>query len=149
MFINEILEKLKSKEITYQNAVAFYSKDEQSKQSGGLLTNPETGTNSFEIGQLEGAVALALDNMSVGDFSEVLPYQSYDGKLGFRILFLQSETPAHIASLNEDYSKIKAVAKQAKQNEEMEVWLQNKAAKIYVKLADEYKDCNLITNSVN
>ena len=112
---NEIIElkgKLDLGDLSYQQAVARFSQDDQSKQNGGLLTNPETGDTFFEMGQLEGNVALSLDMMNVGDFSEVLPYQSFDGQSGFRIIYLQSETPAHMANLDDDYSKIKAVAKQ-------------------------------------
>ena len=98
--------------------------------------------------QLEGSVALALDGVKIGGFSEVLPYQSYDGKAGFRIIYLQSESPAHIADLKTDYSKIKAVAKQTKQNDEMEKWLSKKAESIYVRLAPEYENCDLITNQL-
>jgi len=145
--INEIHQDLLNKKITYQQAVALYSEDEQSKQSGGLLTNQETGNNSFEMSQLEGNIALALDGMEVGDFSQVLPYTSYDGKPGYRILYLQNETPAHIASLETDYSKIKAVAKQAKESEEMEKWLSKKAETIYIHVADEYETCDLISNN--
>lgn len=146
--IREINYKLIGKEITYQGAVALYSKDEQSKQNGGLLTNPESGDTFFEMTQLEGSVALALDGVKVGGFSSVLPYQSYEGKSGFRIIYLQSESPAHIADLKTDYSKIKAVAKQTKQNEEMEKWLSKKAQSIYVRLAPEYENCDLITNQL-
>lgn len=144
--IQEIYDKLISNKMSYQQAVAIFSKDEQSKQNGGLLTNQETGNTFFEMSQLEGNVALALDGMEVGGFSEILPYQSYDGKTGYRILYLQSESPAHIASLENDYSKIKAVAKQAKESEEMEKWLIKKAETIYIHIADEYKACDLISN---
>ena len=143
--ITEIKDKLENGELSYQEAVAQYSEDEQSKQNGGLLTNPETGTTFFEMGQLEGAVALSLDMINVGEFSEILPYQSYDGQSGFRIIYLQSESPAHMASLDNDYSKIKAVAKQTKQNAEMEKWLIQKAETIYVRLDDKYQTCDLIT----
>ncbi len=146
--IREVNYKLIGKEITYQQAVATYSQDEQSKQNGGLLTNPESGDTFFEMSQLEGSVALALDGVKIGAFSEVLPYQSYDGKAGFRIIYLQSESPAHIADLKTDYSKIKAVAKQTKQNDEMEKWLSKKAESIYVRLAPEYENCDLITNQL-
>ena len=148
MEIREVNYKLIGKEITYQQAVATYSQDEQSKQNGGLLTNPESGDTFFEMSQLEGSVALALDGVKIGGFSEVLPYQSYDGKAGFRIIYLQSESPAHIADLKTDYSKIKAVAKQTKQNDEMEKWLSKKAESIYVRLAPEYENCDLITNQL-
>jgi peptidyl-prolyl cis-trans isomerase SurA len=143
--ITEIKEKLENGELSYQEAVAQYSEDEQSKQNGGLLTNPETGTTFFEMGQLEGGVALSLDMINVGEFSDILPYQSYDGQSGFRIIYLQSESPAHMASLENDYSKIKAVAKQTKQNAEMEKWLAQKAETIYVRLDEKYQTCNLIT----
>lgn len=142
--IEEVYARLISKELTYAQAVSLFSKDEQSVQNGGLLTNPESGNTFFEMSQLEGNVALALDNMEVGSFSQILPYQSYDGKSGFRILYLQSESPAHIASLEEDYSKIKAVAKQNKQSMEMENWLAKKAESIYIKLAAEYAYCDVI-----
>lgn len=145
----ELQMKLYNGELTYQEAVAQFSEDEQSKQNGGLLTNQETGNTFFEMSQLEGNVALSLDGMDVGDFSEVLPFQSYDGKTGFRVIYLQSESPAHMANLEDDYSKIKAVAKQTKQNEEMEKWLAKKAEKIYIRLADEYQGCDLISNQTN
>ncbi len=50
-----------------------------------------------------------------------------------------------MASLDNDYSKIKAVAKQTKQNAEMEKWLIQKAETIYVRLDDKYQTCDLIT----
>jgi peptidyl-prolyl cis-trans isomerase SurA len=137
--------KVDKGEMSYQQAVSGYSQDDQSKQNGGLLTNQETGNTFFEMSQLEGNVALSLDGMKVGEFSEVLPYQSYDGQTGFRIIYLQSESPAHIANLNDDYSKIKAVAKQTKQSEEMEKWLAKKAQNIYIRLSEKYQSCNLIS----
>ncbi len=149
---NEIIElkaKLDHGDLSYQQAVARFSQDDQSKQNGGLLTNPETGDTFFEMGQLEGNVALSLDMMNVGDFSEVLPYQSFDGQSGFRIIYLQSETPAHMANLNDDYSKIKAVAKQTKQNDEMELWLAKKVENIYIRLAEKYQGCDIIANEIN
>lgn len=147
--IYELKMKLDNGELTYQQAVQQYSQDEPSKQNGGLLTNQETGNTFFEMSQLEGNVALALDGINVGEFSEVLPYQSIDGQTGFRIIYLQSETPAHMANMDDDYSKIKAVAKQTKQSQEMEKWLAKKAENIYIRLADEYKGCNLISNQTN
>lgn len=143
---NEIHDELITKKITYQEAVSKYSKDEQSKQNGGLMTNPNSGTTFFEMSQLDGNVALALDEMEVGDISEVMAYTALDGKTGYRILFLQSESPAHLASIDTDYSKIKAVAKQAKQNMEMEKWLAKKAENIYIKVVEDYQHCNLIVN---
>jgi peptidyl-prolyl cis-trans isomerase SurA len=142
--IQKVKEKLQKKEITFQQAVAQYSKDDMTKNNGGLLTNPQTGNNFFEMNQLDGDVALALDNMNVGDFSDILPYKSMDGKYGFRIIYLRSETPAHQASLETDYSKIKAVTKQAKQAEILNEWMQKKSKTIFIRIHDDYQDCTTI-----
>jgi len=147
--IEKVKEKLTKKEITFQQGVAQYSKDEMSKNNGGLLTNQQTGNTFFEMNQLEGDIALALENMKPGDFSDILPYKSMDGKYGFRIVYLRSENPAHKASLEEDYSKIKAVAKQAKQAEEMNAWVEKKSKTVYVRIDPAYENCNSVEKWTN
>lgn len=147
--INEIKQELLEGKLSYQEAVSKYSDDDQSKQNGGLMTNPNSGNTFFEMNQLEGNVAIALDEMGVEDFSDVLSYESVDGQLGFRILYLQSESPAHLADIDTDYSKIKAVTKQAKQAQEMEKWITKKAADIYINVNDDYKHCNIVSDKAN
>jgi peptidyl-prolyl cis-trans isomerase SurA len=142
--IQKVKEKLQNKELTFQQAVAQYSKDDMTKNNGGLLTNPQTGNNFFEMNQLDGDVALALENMNVGDFSDILPYKTPEGKYGFRIVYLRSETPAHQANLDTDYSKIKAVAKQAKQAEVLNKWIEQKSKTIYIKVNEQYTHCENI-----
>ncbi len=147
--IIEIHSTVQQGKISFQKAVALYSEDISSKQNGGLMTNPETGENTFEMSQLDGNTSLAITNLNVGEISEVLPYQSIDGSNGFRFLYLQSESPPHQASLKTDYNRIKNVAKQAKQNDRIEKWLIDKVATMYVKVKEDYNDCDLISNTIN
>ena len=76
-----------------------------------------------------------------GEFSEVMAYKALRGKEGFRMIYLKSETPAHQASIDKDYSKIKAVAKQSKQSEALEKWIEEKSKTVFVRLNEDYSDC--------
>ncbi|MGB1247361.1 MAG: peptidylprolyl isomerase [Chitinophagales bacterium] len=139
--ILDIEEKLLSGDVTFEQAVALYSEEEGSSNNGGLLTNQQTGNTFFEMSELEGNIALALDGVEEGGYTPVMTHLSYDGKTGYRIVYLKSETPAHQASLDTDYSKIKAVAKQAKQAEQMNDWIEKKSPTIYVKINEDYDNC--------
>lgn len=143
--IDKVKEKLDNGTITFQKAVSIYTEDDQTKYTGGLMTNAETGNTFFEMNKLEGAIAVALDNKKPGDFSDVLNYKNIRGKEGFRIIYLKSETPAHKANINSDYSKIKAVAKQSKQAEALNKWIEEKSKNVYVKLNGKYNDCENLT----
>jgi len=140
--LQKVKDKLDKGTLTFQKAVNLYSEDDQTKYSGGLMTNTETGNTFFEMNKLEGAIAVALDNKNPGDFSDVLTYKTLRGKEGFRVIFLKSETPAHKASMDTDYSKIKAVAKQAKQAQALNDWISEKSKTVYVKLNGDFNNCN-------
>jgi len=139
--VEKIKTKLEDGLLTFQKAVKLYSEDDETKYSGGLLTNRETGNNFFEMNKLEGAIAVALDNKTPGDFSDVLTYENLRSKKGYRIIYLKSETPAHKASIDTDYSKIKAVAKQSKQMDVLTKWVKNKSKTVYVRLNGDYNNC--------
>lgn len=150
----KVKNKLDDGSLNFQEAVKEFSEDEQSKTNGGLMTNEETGNSFFEMNKLTADVALALDNKKPGDFSKILPYQARDGKQGYRIVYLKSETPAHQASIDTDYSKIKAVAKQTKQMEALNEWVILKSKTVFVKYSSIYNDCEVLdkwktTSTVN
>lgn len=139
------LEKIKKKlidgEISFEDAVKKHSMEELSKNAGGLVTNPQSGNTFFEMDEVSGYIAVNMNEMEVGDYSEILPYETQDGKNGVRIIYLKSETKPHQASLETDYSKIKGVAKQAKEQVELNEWLNTKSKSVYMKIQNEYATC--------
>lgn len=140
----KVKNKIDSKELNFQEAVKQYSEDETSKTNGGLITNQQTGNSLFEMNQLEPEVVLALDDKKPGDFSKILPFVSQNGQKGYRIVYLKSETPAHKASIETDYSKIKAVAKQTKQMDVLNEWVEDKSKTVYVKFGTGFGDCDVL-----
>jgi peptidyl-prolyl cis-trans isomerase SurA len=131
--------------LDFKRAVKLFSEDEYSKNSGGLMTNPNTGSPWYELPELEGKVALALKDVEVGGYTEVLTFEGQgSGKTGFRILHLMAEREPHKADLSRDYEKIQNAAVNQKKQEMLIDWVIEKKDKTYIFIADDFKGCESI-----
>lgn len=133
--------ELMSGKISFSRAVKDFSSDKQSKLTGGIVSNPYTGSTFLEMSQLDPTAALELKDMKVGEYSKPHEYQTPTGDKTVRIIYLRTQTKPHKANLQDDYSKIQGVALAQKQNEFLFKWLQKKIPTFYVKVAKEYHDC--------
>lgn len=143
--MDSILHQLRVDSLSWREAVMQYSDDEPSKSIGGMMTNPKTGTTFFEKADIDGTLIFSLDRMKVGEYSEVLPHTVQDRtgeqKQGYRIIWLKSETKPHVASLDQDYSKIQAAAKAQKQQVALENWMKLHRSKNFIRIDDSMKHC--------
>jgi peptidyl-prolyl cis-trans isomerase SurA len=146
--MDTVLIKLQSKALSFREAVSQYSDDEPSKALGGLMTNPKNGSTLLDKSEIEGSLIFTLDHMQVGDYSEVLPHnvptKTGEEKRGYRILYLKSESKPHKASLETDYSKIHAAAKQKKQMDELSKWIGLNKGHFYFKMDPDYHSLTIL-----
>ncbi len=143
-YLDTLYTKFTSDTITFSEAAAKYSDDEESKNSGGLMVNPMNGATRFqmdEIGQVDQAVAFAIDKLKVGEFTKPMSMTSRDGKQAYRILFLKKRTSPHRANLIDDYQNIQAVALAKKQQEAVQFWIKRKSVNTFVHINNDYKEC--------
>lgn len=142
--LDTIYTKLLNDTISFSDAAAKYSDDEDSKNSGGLLVNPFTGATRFqmdEIGQIDQNVAFAIDKLKVGERTKPMPMTGPDGKQAYRILYLKTRTSPHRANLIDDYQKMQQIALSKKQQEAVQKWIKRKSVDTFVRIADDYKNC--------
>jgi peptidyl-prolyl cis-trans isomerase SurA len=142
--LDSVYTKLKADTISFSEAAARYSQDEETKNNGGLIVNPYNGSTLFamdEIGQVDQNVAFAIDKLRVGEYTKPMPFATHDGKQAYRILYLKKRTEPHRANLVDDYQKIQAAALSKKQEEATQVWIKKKLADNFVRIADDYKTC--------
>lgn len=118
-----------------------HSDDKQTKNSNGLMVNPQTGTSVYDIEAMDPQIFYIIDNMKPGEVSKPVPAESFDGKKGYRIIKLISKTEPHLAKFETDYAKIQSAALASKQNEVIANWIKGKVATTFIKISDEYKDC--------
>ncbi|MES2394966.1 MAG: peptidylprolyl isomerase [Bacteroidota bacterium] len=150
--LDTIYTKISADTISFSEAAAKYSDDEESKNSGGLMVNPMNGATRFqmdEIGQIDQTVAFAIDKLKVGEFTKPMPMTSRDGKQAYRIVYLKTRTSPHRANLADDYQKIQAVALSKKQQEAIQTWIKKKSVNTFVRINDDYKNCTFNNKWIN
>jgi len=128
---------------SFTEAVVKFSED-PSKNNGGLIINPMTGTGVFEADQLDPKVFFVIDKLEIGDISQPVPYKMNDGKDAYRVLYLQNRTEPHQANLKQDYDKIQEWALQDKKQKEIGLWIHEKSDETFVKIGDDYKECDFV-----
>lgn len=140
-FLDSVATLIENDSITFEKAVIKFS-DDPGKINGGLLINPMTGTTQFEADQLDPKVFFVIDKLKVHEISNPVPFITEDGKDAYRLLYLNVRTMPHRANLREDYDRIQNWALEEKNYKVISDWIKNKATKTYVKIIDEYKNCD-------
>lgn len=140
-----------SGKLKFSEAINKYHKDEATKYTGGMFTDPQTGGSLIPIENLEPSIALLINEMKTGEFSK--PFEYKDEKTGdrlVRIVFLKKRTEPHKANLVEDYSKIQQAAFSEKQTTYLMKWLEGRIPAFYIKINEEYHDCpNIVKWNTN
>ena len=144
MFLDSIHTLIMEEKMTFAEAAEKYSDDEDSKMNGGMMFNPMTGAAVFDAEQLSSIdqrLFLTVDNMKPGDISKAAKTTSPDGKEAYNLFFLKSQTEPHVANMQDDYQRIQLAALAEKKNKAIEKWINDKAAKTYIRIDEAYKDC--------
>ncbi len=139
--LNSIKTQIENDEITWCDAVAKYSNDENSQANCGFFLDPNVGTTKIEITALESDVAMRVSSMKAGEISTPLGVPQQDGSMSFRILYLKSESPPHKASLQKDYQKLAVYALEKKKQDTLNEWSESFREDVYTWIDEKYFVC--------
>mgnify|MGYP002633010871 CR=1 FL=1 len=143
--IDSCYAELKAGTITWDEAVIKYSNDETTKQNKGIITNPITGEQTWDmehLNQVDQQIFVLTDAMEKGDVSTPNVYTDiYERKQGIRIVRLMERTAPHLANLKDDYSLIKQAAENDKKQKTINEWVQKKIKKSYIKIDPSFQKC--------
>lgn len=152
--INETISKLDSVRakliagtITFGEAVAKYSDDENSKFTGGYKQG-QNGTTFLEMNQLDKDLVemLAKSGLKQGEYSKPTPYTDERGKKGVRIVYLKTRTIPHIENLKDDYDHLAKEAVEIKKQKALEAWFASKIPTYYIMIDQDFKACGTLQN---
>ncbi len=132
----------------FGEAVSKYSEDENSKFTGGRKSNNE-GSTYITIDQLDKDMVIMLKDLKVGEYSQPKEFENERKKKGVRIVYLLSKSEPHRENIKDDYNKIAQRALEEKKNLALEKWFNEKVSSYYIKIDDEYKDCDEMKKWVN
>ena len=133
-------------ELPFEEAVIKYSQDKDTRLSGGVLMNPESGDTHFDLTRMDPELYAKVSNLKEGEISDVFMDETRQGLKMYKILLLKSRTEAHTADLAEDYVKIMELALQKKKTESIEKWSEEKIQDTYVNINDVYTNCAFKSN---
>lgn len=150
--LDSVYELISSGKMTFEKAAEKFSDDENSRQNGGLMFNPQTNTTKFEtdlLSYIDKKLIFTIDRMKVGELSKPVLTVSPDNKESYSLFMLRSRTEPHRANLKDDYQRIQKVAEMDKQNRQVGEWVSEKAAKTFIRMDDEFKDCDFNNRWIN
>lgn len=140
--LDSVRAELVSGKLTFAEAVGKYSTDDQSKMTGGMVYNPQTGSNILAIEGLDPQMAKVAGELKVGEYSQPQIFSDQYGARATRILFLKSRTDPHILNLKDDYSDIQRAALAKKQTAYINDWIQQRVGSYFIKIDPEYQNCD-------
>ncbi|MBL7683606.1 MAG: peptidylprolyl isomerase [Flavipsychrobacter sp.] len=139
--LDTVRSELIAGKLGFQEAVGKYSQDEMSNRTGGMIVDPQTNATLMEIDKLDPAIALMVDTMKVGSYSQPQVFDNGRGDRSCRIVFLKNISKPHKANLVDDYARIQEIALQQKKSKKLQDWVTEKTPSYYVKVEPEYLSC--------
>jgi peptidyl-prolyl cis-trans isomerase SurA len=140
---------LRKDSLKWDQAVAYYSMDEDTRLNKGYLVNPQTGNTKFELENLPAMEYSVVKNMKVGQISS--PFESHDknGKIFYKIITIKSITPAHKANLHDDYYMLQEAAKNQKKVSVLDEWFTEKQQTTFINVFDGFRNCGFRSKGWN
>lgn len=129
--------------MTFAKAAYKFSDDPQTKQNGGQLYNPQTGTNRVPLESLDPTLFFTIDTMSIGSISKPIVTQ-INGESAAIIIYYKSKTRAHVANLKDDYQMISNAALAEKKNKELNDWFTKSKEELYITIDPKYNHCHVL-----
>lgn len=146
-FLDSIANLIRVDSFNFSFAVKRFGFDKvQSYNNDGRMTNSASGNTFFEIGDLDPDIYFAIDDMEVGEVSDVMEFSDPGGDKMMRIIRLQSRSAPHRASLTLDYAKIQDATKQSKQQKHLSDWIEKTINRTFFTVDKRYDVCPSIQN---
>lgn len=141
-FCDSVHQLILKDSLSFSDAALNFSDDAESKNNGGIIPNPQTGSSKFETSELDQTIFFTIDKLKVGEISEPVLMQTADGKKAYRLLYLKSRSEPHRANLKDDYQRVQNIALTLKQTKVIDNWIKSKLKTTFVKIDQDYKTCN-------
>jgi len=143
--IEACYQALASNQITWDEAVKKYSNDPNTKENRGIITNPITGEQKWDIedlNQVDPQMFQLTDALQKGQYTIPSFYSDFnERKQGIRIVRLMERTTPHRANLKDDYVLIRTAAENEKKQKAILDWTASRISGAYIRIDDEFIDC--------
>lgn len=140
--INSIKADLDSLKILFDEALQRFS-DDESKNNGGIILNPKTGTSFFTFDEIDPSIRYTVEKMKIGDISDPSLSKSQDGtQAAYRLIKLNNKIDEHKANVVDDFDLLKEYALANKKQKVLEKWVADNINDTYINLSKDLSVCS-------
>ncbi len=129
--------------LTFEEAARHISQDKDTRNSNGLMVNPQTGTTRFQMSELPQEIAKAVSTLQPGEISNAFIMRGMkNNREQVSIVKLVSRIDAHQATYADDYQLIKNMYENAQREKIINDWLEKKIKDTYVRIEEGWRGCD-------
>ena len=142
--LDSLKTELANDAVTFELAARFYSEDPATRTNGGQMADPQTGSSYFEIDQLKPQDYAAIRNLKEGEISEPVESLDNEGRNGntvYKVIKVDKILPSHPATFTNDYTLLMNQAKQVKQQEAIDNFVDSEIKDTYIIIDPMFEDC--------
>jgi peptidyl-prolyl cis-trans isomerase SurA len=146
--LDSLANLIRKDSIKFETAAFRYSTHKDSRTNGGkfVTTNPSERVTWFTLEELNQEMYVKIRDLKVGEISEPFKTTDENNNVVFRIVKLDNELPAHTANLKDDYQTLYNSALTDERTKVFSKWVKEKIAVTYIKVSDEFKSCEFLSN---
>ena len=140
--ISIIKNEIDSGLLSFDDAVVKYSED-NSKNNGGLIINPSTGSTDFTYDELDPSIKYIVQNMNVGGITSPSLTKSDDGsQAAYRLIRLNNLVEEHKANITNDFDVLKGYALSDKKQKYIDKWIVDNINDTYIQINENFSSCS-------
>ncbi|MHC5201402.1 peptidylprolyl isomerase [Myroides sp. LJL119] len=143
-----IREKIVNKEITFEEAALSSSDDKDTRLNGGIMKDPMTMETRFELNNMEDRELYQL--VSLLNEKEISPvamtFDPRKNEKSYRIVMINKKFDEHKVDFSQDYTKVRTMALNKKQAEEVQKWVAKTLKDAYINIQGEFRECEFRNN---
>ena len=142
--LDSVATEIREGKFTFEDGATYISDDKDTRNNRGLMSNrSENGqTSRFQLQDLPAEIAKVVDTLAVGHISKPFTMINARGKTVCAIAKLKSRTEGHKATITEDFQIMKDLVLEKRRSEALHQWVVDKIKNTYVRVNDEYKNCD-------
>ena len=143
--IPDVLKGFYVGDFSFEDAATIVSDDKDTRANKGLMAKKsqygQTLSARFQLQDLPPEIARVVDTLQVGQISNAFTMINKQDKTVCAIVKLKNRVEGHKATITEDFQVMKDVVLNKRQEQMLHDWVVQKIKSTYVRLNDDYKNC--------
>lgn len=141
--LDSVANDIRSKKISFNQAVFTVSDDKDTRNNHGLMANTDqethTQTSRFQMNDLPQDMAKVVDKMHIGEVSDPFTMMNGKGMKVCAIVLLKNRFPGHKADITEDFQTLTNIVSAKHDDEILDKWIREKQKTTYISIKDNWK----------